>query len=116
MIQIQSRLKYAKISSQKIRILANHVKGFHVEKAMSFLEFSNKKASFILKKIIHSAIANAENNHNLIIEFLFIKNIIVNQGPTKKKMQPRAKGRGCKILKRSSHITVILYEKKNKRI
>ncbi|MFI4954357.1 MAG: 50S ribosomal protein L22 [Gammaproteobacteria bacterium] len=107
----QAILRQAKISPQKARLVADQIRGLHVENALDVLNFSHKKAAIMLKKLLESAIANAENNDGADIDELRVKEIFVDQGPMLKRMQPRAKGRGCRILKRSSHITITVAEK-----
>lgn len=106
----RSILKTQRISPLKVRLVANYIRGMHVEKAVDFLEHSNKKAASIILGCLSSAIANAENNHNMDIDELRVSKICVDQGPTLKRMMPRAKGRGDRILKRSCHITVEVSE------
>jgi len=105
-MQVQAKLRYARISAQKARLVADLVRGQEVEKALQLLAFTNKKAAGIVKKILESAIANAEHNEGADIDELKIKTITVDEGPTYKRIQARAKGRANRILKRTSHITV----------
>lgn len=100
--------KRARSSPQKIRLVANTIRGKNVSQALEILEHTNKKAAKLIKKTIESAIANAEHNSNLDIDNLKIKKIFINKGPTMKRISPRAKGRADNILKRTSHITVIV--------
>ena len=108
----QAVLKYQRISAQKCRLVANSIRGLKVDKALEFLEFNNKKASQMILKVLESAIANAENNNSLDIDELKVKNILIDEGPTGKIYMPRARGRVNQILKRSSHITVIVSDGK----
>ena len=108
----QAVLKYQRISPQKCRLVANSIRGLKVDKALEFLEFNNKKASQMILKVLESAIANAENNNSLDIDELKVKNILKDEGPTGKRYMPRARGRVNQILKRSSHITVIVSDGK----
>ena len=108
----QAVLKYQRISAQKCRLVANSTRGLKVDKALEFLEFNNKKASQMILKVLESAIANAENNNSLDIDELKVKNILIDEGPTGKRYMPRARGRVNQILKRSSHITVIVSDGK----
>ena len=108
----QAVLKYQRISAQKCRLVANSIRGLKVDKALEFLEFNNKKASQMILKVLESAIANAENNNSLDIDELKVKNILIDEGPTGKRYKPRARGRVNQILKRSSHITVIVSDGK----
>ena len=105
-MQVVAKHRYARISPQKGRLVADQVRGLPVEKALDLLVFSNKKASTIIKKVLDSAIANAENNEGADIDELRVKAVCVDEGPVMKRMQTRAKGRGSRILKRTSHITV----------
>jgi len=101
-----ARLRGARISAQKVRLVADQVRGMPVEKAEQLLTFSTKKAARIMKKVLLSAIANAEHNDGADIDELTIAAIMVDEGPTMKRGRARAKGRGTQILKRTSHITL----------
>jgi len=101
-----AKLRGARISAQKVRLVANQVRGMPVEKAEQLLAFSTKKAARIMKKVLLSAIANAEHNDGADIDELSISTIMVDEGPTLKRGRARAKGRGTQILKRTSHITL----------
>lgn len=101
-----ARLKGARISAQKVRLVADQVRGMPVEKAEQLLAFSTKKAAHIMKKVLLSAIANAEHNDGADIDELTITAVMVDEGPTMKRGRARAKGRGTRILKRTSHITL----------
>ena len=105
-------LKYQRISAQKARLVANVIRGLKVDKAIEFLTFNNKKASRMILKVLESAVANAENNNSHDIDDLMVKNILVDEGPTQNRHMPRARGRVNEILKRSSHITVIVSDGK----
>lgn len=106
-----AKLRYARISPQKCRLVADQIRGLPVENALQTLTFSTKKASGIVKKVLESAIANAEHNDGADIDELKVKSIFIDQGPTLKRMRARAKGRANRILKRTSHITVTVAEK-----
>jgi large subunit ribosomal protein L22 len=106
-----AKLSYARISPQKCRLVADQVRGLPVEQALQVLTFSPKKAAALVKKVLESAIANAEHNDGADIDELKVAKIYVDQGPTLKRMRARAKGRGTRILKRTSHITVAVAEK-----
>ncbi|QFQ32321.1 50S ribosomal protein L22 [Buchnera aphidicola] len=95
-------------SAQKIRLIADLIRGKKVPIALNILNFNNKKAAVLVKKVLESAIANAEHNNGVDIDRLKVKNIFVDEGSTMKRMMPRAKGRADRILKRTSHITVIV--------
>jgi len=110
-METAAKLSYARISPQKCRLVADQIRGLPVEKALQLLAFSPKKAAAIVKKVLESAIANAEHNDGADIDELKISKIFVDQGPTLKRMHARAKGRGNRILKRTSHITVTVADK-----
>jgi large subunit ribosomal protein L22 len=105
-MEVAASLKGARISAQKARLVADQVRGMPVEEALNLLEFSPKKAAHLVKKILDSAIANAENNEGADVDELKISSIYVDEGMTMKRLSPRAKGRADRILKRSCHITV----------
>jgi large subunit ribosomal protein L22 len=105
-MEVAARLKGARISAQKARLIADQVRGMPVEQALSVLEFSPKKAAHIVKKVLDSAIANAENNEGADVDELKISGIHVDEGMTMKRLRPRAKGRADRILKRTCHITI----------
>jgi len=108
MMEVAAKLRFARISPQKTRLVADQIRGQSVEKALQTLTFSPKKAAGIMKKVLESAIANAEHNEGADIDELKIAKVYVDEGPTYKRMQARAKGRGNRILKRTSHITVVV--------
>jgi large subunit ribosomal protein L22 len=110
-MEVAARLKHARISPQKCRLVADQVRGMPVEKALQLLAFSPKKAAAIVKKLLESAIANAEHNEGADIDELKVRSIFVDEGPTMKRWRPRAKGRVNQILKRTSHITVTVAER-----
>jgi large subunit ribosomal protein L22 len=105
-MEVAARLKGAQISAQKVRLIADQVRGLGVEEALGLLEFSPKKAAHIVKKLLDSAIANAENNEGADVDELKVSTILVDEGMTMKRLRPRAKGRADRILKRSCHITI----------
>jgi large subunit ribosomal protein L22 len=105
-MQVSATLKHAHISAQKARLVADQVRGLPVEKALNILSFSSKKAAGMVLKVLESAIANAEHNEGADIDELKVASIFVNEGRTMKRFRARAKGRGTRILKRNSHITV----------
>ena len=107
-MEVAAKLKYARTSAQKCRLVCDQIRGMPIERALSVLKFSPKKAAFLLKKVLDSAIANAEHNHGADIDELKVAKVFADQGSTYKRMQARAKGRGTKILKPTCHITVIL--------
>lgn len=103
--------KYMRISPQKLRSVANEIRGKELKNALAILKFSPKKASFLLEKAVKSAASNAENNSNLNKDSLYISKIYVGEGPTLKRSKPRAMGRTDLVLKRTSHVTVVVAEK-----
>lgn len=106
--QARAVLRSVRISAQKVRLVADLVRGMPVSKANDTLQFTNKKAAHIVRKVLLSAVANAENNLGADVDELKVATIFVDEGPMMKRMRARAKGRGTRILKRSSHITVIV--------
>ena len=107
----QATLKYARISARKVKIVADLIRGKDVAEALAIVKFTPKAASEIIEKILKSAIANAENNHNMDSKKLYISEIYANQGPTLKRIRPAAKGSAVRIRKRTSHITIVLSER-----
>ena len=103
-------LRFTRISPQKVRLVADQIRGLPVDRALNLLCFSDKKAAAILKKLLESVIANAEHNDGADIDTLRIASICVDQGPTLKRLQTRARGRSNKILKRMSRITLAVIE------
>ena len=104
-------LKYARISSRKIKIVADLIRGKKVSEALAIVKFAPKASSEILEKLLKSAIANAENNHYMKSEDLYVAEIYANQGPTLKRIRPAAKGSAVRIRKRTSNITIVLRER-----
>ncbi len=104
-------LKYARISSRKVKIVADLIRGKDVEEALAIVKFTPKASSPILEKLLKSAIANAENNHGMKSNKLYVAEIYANQGPTLKRIRPAAKGSAVRIRKRTSHITIVLKER-----
>ena len=105
-MEVAAKLKGANISAQKARLVADQIRGKEVEEALSILSFSSKKAAVLVKKVLNSAIANAEHNEGADIDELKVSTIFVDEGLTMKRISPRAKGRADRILKRTCHITV----------
>jgi large subunit ribosomal protein L22 len=105
-------LRSARISPQKARLVADQVRGLSAGRAVNLLKFSDKKAAAMICKVMQSAIANAENNQGADIDLLKVKAITVDEGPMLKRFMARAKGRGTRIQKRTSHITVVVGEGK----
>lgn len=111
-MQVIAKLVHARISPQKCRLVADQVRGLPVERALQTLMFSNKKAAAMVRKVLESAIANAEHNEGADIDELKVAAICVDEGPVMKRMHARAKGRGNRIIKRTSHITVTVGDRK----
>ncbi|MCC8998773.1 MAG: 50S ribosomal protein L22 [Candidatus Contendobacter sp.] len=109
-MQAVAILKHARISPQKARLVADQVRSLPVGRALQLLTFSDKKAAALIKKVLESAIANAEHNEGADIDELKVATICVDCGPLLKRMHARAKGRGNRIVKRTSHITVTVAE------
>jgi large subunit ribosomal protein L22 len=107
-MEAKAILRTARISPQKARLVADQVRGLPVGRATDILAFSTKKAAQMVKKLLLSAVANAENNQGADVDELKVAQIFVNEGPTMKRMHARAKGRGTRIIKRTSHITVVV--------
>ena len=106
----QATLKYARISSRKVKIVADLIRGKDAMEALTIVKFTPKASSEIIEKLLKSAIANAENNHEMKHDKLYISEIYANQGPTLKRIRPAAKGSAVRIRKRTSHITIVLKE------
>ena len=105
-MNVSAKLKYARMSAQKGRLVADMVRGQPVDQAIDQLRFSTKKAAAILRKVLESAIANAEHNEGADIDELRVASVMVDEGPTHKRMRARARGRGTRIFKRTCHVTV----------
>jgi large subunit ribosomal protein L22 len=107
-MEVRSIYKYARISPFKVREVTREIQGLPVSAALDLLAFTPKKAAFLINKTLKSAIANAENNANLKPDGLVVKEAVVGEGPTFKRMMARARGSGSRILKRTSHIRIVL--------
>ena len=105
-MEVSASAKRLRISAQKVRLVADQIRGKPVAAALDLLSFSNKKASVLMRKALESVVANAENNEGADIDELKVSEVYVNEGMTMKRIRPRAKGRADRIFKRSSHITV----------
>ncbi len=113
-MSVSATLRYARISAQKARLVADMVRGFPVEKAVNELTFSTKKGALIIKKLLESAIANAENNEGMDVDELSLNTIFVDEAPSFTRFKSRAKGRSNHITKRNCHITVVVAAKERK--
>ena len=105
-MEVSARLKGARLSAQKARLVADQIRGEGVEEALELLNYSSKKGAAVIKKVLNSAIANAEHNEGADVDELKVSTILVDEGMTMKRIMPRAKGRADRILKRSCHITI----------
>ena len=105
-MQATAKLSQANISAQKVRLVADQVRNMPVERALELLTFSPKKAAHLVRKVLESAIANAEHNEGADVDELKVSTIFVNEGMTLKRIKPRAKGRADRIMKRTCHITI----------
>ena len=110
-MEAQATLRFLRMAPRKVRLVADQVRGQPVEEALQALRFSPRAASRPLKKLIESAVANAENNHGLDIDTLWVREIRVDEGPTLKRWRPRAQGRAFPVMKRTSHVSVVLAER-----
>ena len=109
--EARATLKYSRISARKVKIVADLIRGKDVNEALAIVKYTPKAASPMVEKLLKSAIANAENNHDMKHENLYVAEIYANQGPTLKRIRPAAKGTAVRIRKRTSHITIVLKEK-----
>jgi len=107
-MEVRSIYRYARISPFKVREVTREIQGLPVSAALDLLAFTPKKAAFLISKTLKSAVANAENNANLRVDGLVVKEAVVGEGPTMKRMMARARGSGSRILKRTSHIRIVL--------
>ncbi len=110
-MEVKAVAKYIRISPQKARLVADVIRGMDAEEALTTLRFMPKKAATILRKVVESAVANADQLDTVDVDTLYIKQILIDGGPMLKRFSPRAQGRANRILKRSSHITVVVDEK-----
>ena len=110
-MQVSARLKGARLSAQKARLVADQIRGKGVEEALELLTYSTKKGAAVIKKVLNSAIANAEHNEGLDVDDLRVSTVMVDEGPTLKRIKARAKGRADRIFKRTCHITVKVADK-----
>lgn len=105
-MEVSATLRGARSSAQKVRLVVDQIRGKHVEQALDILAFSDKKAAVLVKKVLESAIANAEHNEGADVDELYVSATYVDEGMVMKRIKPRAKGRADRILKRTCHITV----------
>jgi large subunit ribosomal protein L22 len=110
-MEAAANLRLLRMSPRKVRLAADLVRGKGVEEALKALRFTQRAACRPLKKLIESAVANAENNHGLDVDTLWVREIRVDEGPTLKRFRPRAQGRAFRVCKRTSHVSVVLAER-----
>lgn len=110
-MEAKATAKMVRISSRKVKLVIDLVRGKSVGEALAILRFTPKAASPVVEKLIQSAVANAEHNYNMDVEDLYVKEIFANEGPTLKRIRPRAQGRATAIMKRTSHITCVVAER-----
>ena len=110
-LSASATLKYARISSRKVKIVADLIRGKSADEALAIVKFTPKASFVIIEKLLKSAIANAENNHGMKHDKLYVAEIYANQGPTLRRIRPAAKGSAVRIRKRTSHITIVLKER-----
>ena len=110
-LEAKATLKYARISARKVKIVADLIRGKNVDEALAIVKFTPKASSEVIEKLLKSAIANAENNHNMDVSKLYVAEIYANQGETMKRIRAATQGRANRIRKRTSNITVVLKER-----
>lgn len=103
--------KYVRIAPRKVRVVMDLIRGKNVAEAFAILKFTPKAGAEVVEKVLRSAVANAENNFDMDVDKLFVKTAFVDQGPTLKRIHPRSRGQAFKILKRTSHVTIVVDEK-----
>jgi large subunit ribosomal protein L22 len=110
-VEARAIAKYVRIAPRKVNLVAAEIRGKSVDEALAILKFTPKRGADVLEKVVKSALANAENNFDMDRENLYISEAYANQGPTLKRWRPRSQGRAYKILKRSSHVGVVVKER-----
>ncbi len=110
-MEVQAKAKFVRVVPRKAQLVADLIRGKRVQDAMTTLAYCQKIGSRVINKVLKSAVANADQVGNINVDNLFVKRILVDQGPTMKRFSPRAMGRATRIRKRSSHIVVVLEEK-----
>ncbi len=109
--EVKAVHRFARTSAQKARLVADQVRGLPVNQAANLLEFSPRKAAKLIKKVLNSAVSNAENNNGMDTDKLYVSRIMIDEGPSLKRVMPRAKGRADRIVKRTSHISIYVAER-----
>lgn len=111
-MEVQAQVRFVRVAPRKLAILAREVRGKAINEALNFLSFSPRKSSAsVLRILLKSAVANADQKGSVDVDTLFVKTLLVNKGPSLKRFRPRAKGSASPILKRTSHVKVILAER-----
>jgi large subunit ribosomal protein L22 len=110
-MEVKAKLSFARVAPRKVRLVADLVRGKDVNEAIQILSFTNKRSAPIVKKLLQSAVANADQKKTIDVDTLFVKHISVDQGPTLKRYMPRAMGRASEIKKKTSHINLVLEER-----
>jgi large subunit ribosomal protein L22 len=110
-MEVKAKISFARMAPRKVRLVADLIRGKDVNLAIQILSFTNKKSAPILKKLVQSAVANADQKKTIDVDNLFVKHISVDQGPTLKRYMPRAMGRASEIKKKTSHINLVLEER-----
>ena len=110
-MEVKATAKYIRIAPRKIRIVMNLIRGKSIREAFAILKFTPKVGSEVIEKVLRSAVANAEHNNDMDVEKMFVSSCSVDQGPTLKRIHPRSRGQAFKILKHSSHVTVVVKER-----
>jgi large subunit ribosomal protein L22 len=110
-MEAKAVLRYSRVAPRKARVVANMIRGRDVEEAISLLDFTPRRSARILRKVLHSAIANAEDVGDLDVDTLYVKTITVDQGPTLRRFRPRAQGRAFRVNKKTSHISLVVAER-----
>ncbi len=103
--------KFVRITPRKVRVVLDHIRGKNVAEAFAILKFTPKAGAVVVEKVLRSAVANAENNYDMDVDKLVIKTAFADDGPTMKRIHPRSRGQAFKILKRTSHVTIVVDEK-----
>nr|WP_231035142.1 50S ribosomal protein L22 [Pectinatus frisingensis] len=111
MVEAKAVAKYIRIAPRKARVVIDLIRGKNVAEAFAILKFTPKAGADVVNKVLKSAVANAENNFDMNVDALYIAEAYVDQGPTLKRIHPRSRGQAFKILKRTSHVTVVVKEK-----
>ena len=110
-MEVNATAKYIRIAPRKLRIVMNLIRGKKVSEAFAILKFTPKVGSEVVEKVLRSAVANAEHNNDMNVDNLYVSTCYVDQGPTLKRIHPRSRGQAFKILKRTSHVTIVVDEK-----